>query len=62
MIVRTMRFIALFSMFTGIEFVVFRVIFLFFPPMTIVTMILIWAPLTIVVYIRSGPPIIALLF
>lgn len=57
-----MRLVTLISMFTRIQFIVFRVIFLFFPAMTMITMILIRTALSIVIDVGSRSPIITLLF
>lgn len=62
MIVRTMRFVTRFSMFTRIKFVVFWMIFLFFPSMATQAVIFIMASILIIIDEGSGSPIHTLLF
>ena len=49
MIVRTVRLVALLTVLAGIKFIVLRVVFLFFPAMTLKTSILLWTAVLIVI-------------
>ena len=60
--VRAMWLIALISMFTRVQFVILRMIFLFFPTMALLASILIWTSVLVIVNELSRAPIQTLVF
>lgn len=62
MIVGTMSFGAVVTMSTRVNLIVFRVVFLLLPAMTVGTLVLIGASILIAANIRPGSPIRTLLF
>ena len=62
MVIGTVWFVALITMFARIKFIIFRMIFLFFPSMALKTSVFIRTAVLIVIYKRSWTPIRALVF
>jgi len=58
----TMSLIALVSMSTNIHLIIFRMVFLFLPTMTLLTFILVWASIFVAEHILSWFPILTLIF
>lgn len=62
MIVRAMRFVALFSMLAWVQLIVFRMVLLLFPSVTLHASVFVWAAVFIIINKLSGSPIGTLIF